>query len=160
MNVDQIRELAEELDQNFYEQNKEDIRAKDAVMQTGMVDAKGDTVNPVGAGHDPLVYKQKFWFLSSVPYLRVNAPKPSMKEHAEKLESVFEGIWLLSQGAVDVWRHMTKSADWSGRGGSKIFHWPGAGGGWGEGRSGGCKRRSFGSFLLFRISGSTPPSPP
>ena len=135
MNETQIRELAEELAQNFAEQSKEDTRAKEAVLQMGMVDAKDDNgkeIKPVGAAHDPLVYKQKFWFLSSVPYLRVNAP-PKMKEHAEKLESGLEGIWLLSQGAVDVWRHMTKGADWSGRGWSKIVTWPGAWGGWEQG---------------------------
>ena len=130
MNETQIRELAEELGQNFAEQSKEDTRAKEAVLQTGMVDAKdGEEVKPVGAAHDPLVYKQKFWFLSAVPYLRVNSPKTEQDAHAEKLEIGLEGAWNLSQGAVDVWRSMVRDADWSGRGWSKLYHWPKA---WGD----------------------------
>ena len=99
MNAEDIKELAEELKTSFAEQSLEDKRAKDAVLQMGLVDAQGKEVKPVGAGHDPMVYKQKFVYLSAIPYLRFNPPKSELAEQAEALENIFEGIWLLSQGA-------------------------------------------------------------
>src|SRR3990170_887607 len=129
METDSILDLAEQLRQEFTEQSLEDKRAKEAVLQFGWVDAQNKEVKPVGAGHDPMVYKQKFSYLSAIPYLRVNAPKPEQADHAEMLENALEGIWLLSQGAIDVWRSMVRSAIWSGRGWSKITCWPAA---WGE----------------------------
>ena len=128
MDAKDIFDFAEELKRDFSEQSTEDIRAKEAVLQMGLVNAKEQT-KPIGAGHDPLVYKQKFWFLSAVPYLRVNSPKTEQDAHAEKLEIGLEGAWNLSQGAVDVWRSMVRDADWSGRGWSKLYHWPKA---WGD----------------------------
>jgi len=129
METDSILDLSEQLSKDFQEQATEDRRAKEAVLQIGWVDAQNKEVKPVGAGHDPMVYKQKFSYLSAIPYLRLNAPKPELADHAEKLENATEGIWLLSQGAVDVWRTMVKNAIWSGRGISKITCWPAA---WGE----------------------------
>ena len=129
MNEQDITELSEKLREDFSEQTLEDKRAKEAVLQMGWVDAQNKEVKPVGAGHDPIVYKQKFSYLSAIPYLRINAPKPEQAGHAEMLENATEGIWLLSQGATDVWRAMVRSATWSGRGWSKITCWPKA---WGE----------------------------
>src|SRR3990167_5667965 len=129
MDNDGIFELARDLEIQFGNQKTEDTRAKDAVLQMGWVDAQNKEVKPVGAGHDPMVYKQKFSYLSAIPYLRVNAPKPELADHAERLENATEGIWLLSQGAIDVWRTMGKNEIWSGRGISKITCWPAA---WGE----------------------------
>jgi len=125
----EIAELAEELKTQYGEQSTEDRRAKEAVLQMGLVDAQGKAVTPVGAGHDPMVYKQKFSYLSAIPYLRVNPPKPEQADHAEMLENALEGLMLLSQGATDVWRSMVRSAIWSGRGWSRIVCWPDA---WGK----------------------------
>src|SRR3990167_11119218 len=129
MNETDIFDLARDLETQFDAQKTEDTRAKDAVLQMGWIDAQKKEVKPVGAGHDPMVYKQKFSYLSAIPYLRVNPPKPEQADHAEMLENALEGIGLLSQGAIDVWRSMVKSAIWSGRGWSKITPWPDA---WGE----------------------------
>jgi len=129
MNNDDIFELARDLEIQFGSQKTEDIRAKDAVLQTGFINAKNEEVVPVGAGHDPMVYKQKFSYLSAIPYLRVNPPKPELADKAEMLENALEGMMALSQGAIDVWRSMVRSAIWSGRGWSKIVCWPDA---WGE----------------------------
>src|SRR3990167_2993929 len=129
MNAEDIKELAEELKTKYQSQSTEDTRAKDAVLQMGLVDAQGKEVKPVGAGHDPMVYKQKFVYLSAIPYLRFNPPKSELAEQAESLENIFEGIWQLSQGATDVWRKMVASAVWSGRGVSKVTCWPAA---WGD----------------------------
>ena len=129
MNADDIAELAKELETTNQPQAAEDKRAKEAVLQMGLIDAQNKEVKPVGAGHDAVVYKQKFSYLSAIPYLRINAPKPELADAAENLENALEGIWLLSQGAVDVWRKMVASAVWSGRGWSKVTCWPAA---WGE----------------------------
>src|SRR3972149_6683837 len=129
METESILDLSEQLSKDFQEQASEDKRAKDAVLQMGWVDAQNKAVTPVGAGHDPMVYKQKFSYLSAIPYLRVNAPKPEQADHAEMLENALEGMMLLSQGATDVWRAMVRSALWSGRGWSKVVCWPEA---WGK----------------------------
>ena len=83
MNADDIRDLADDLAKNFTEQSLEDKRAKDAVLQMGLLNAQNQEVKPVGAGHDAVVYKQKLAYLSAIPYLRVNAPKPEQAGHAE-----------------------------------------------------------------------------
>src|SRR3990167_7594562 len=129
MNETDIFDLARDLETQFDAQKTEDTRAKDAVLQMGWVDAQKKEVKPVGAGHDAMIYKQKFSYLSAIPYLRVNAPKPELADDAEKLENALEGAMLLSQGSTDVWRSMVRSAIWSGRGWSKIVPWPDA---WGE----------------------------
>ena len=130
MDNQDIADLAHDLELQYGNQKTEDTRAKDAVLQMGWVDAQKKEVKPVGAGHDPMVYKQKFSYLSAIPYLRVNPPNPEQADHAEMLENALEGMMLLSQGATDVWRSMVRSAIWSGRGWSKVVHWPDA---WGEG---------------------------
>src|SRR3970040_1945176 len=100
MNNDDIFELARDLEIQFGSQKTEDTRAKDAVLQFGWLDAQKKEVIPVGAGPDPMVYKQKFSYLSAIPYLRVNAPKPELADHAEMLENALEGMMVLSQGAI------------------------------------------------------------
>ena len=92
MNSDDIAELAKELETTNDLQSKEDKRAKEAVLQVGLIDAQNKEVKPVGAGHDAVVYKQKFSYLSAIPYLRVNAPKPELADAAENLENALEGI--------------------------------------------------------------------
>src|SRR3972149_11719173 len=119
METESILDLSEQLSKDFQEQASEDKRAKDAVLQMGWLDTQNKEVKPVGAGHDPMVYKQKFSYLSAIPYLRINAPDPQLADHAEMLENAIEGIGLLSQGATDVWRWMARHAIWSGRGWSK-----------------------------------------
>src|SRR4030067_347109 len=116
MNETDIFDLARDLEIQFGSQKTEDTRAKDAVLQMGWIDAQKKEVKPVGAGHDPMVYKQKFSYLSAVPYLRVNPPKPEQADHAGMLENALEGAMLLSQGSVDVWRAMVRSAICDGRG--------------------------------------------
>jgi len=129
LNTQDIVDLAEELKTQHQAQTNEDKRAKEAILQMGLIDAQGKDVKPVGAGHDPMVYKQKFSYLSAIPYLRMNPPKPEQADHAEMLENALEGMMLLSQGATDVWRAMVRSALWSGRGWSKVVCWPEA---WGK----------------------------
>src|SRR3990167_5690277 len=129
MNETDIFDLARDLETQFGSQKTEDTRAKDAVLQFGWLDAQEKEVTPAGPGHDPMVYKQKFSYLSAIPYLRVNPPKPELADKAEMLENALEGMMALSQGAIDVWRSMVRSAIWSGRGWSKIVCWPDA---WGE----------------------------
>jgi len=129
MNNDDILELANTLDIKLGSQKTEDTRAKDAVLQMGWLDAQKKEVKPVGAGHDPMVYKQKVSYLSAIPYLRVNPPKPELADKAEMLENALEGLMFLSQGSIDVWRTAAKNAIWSGRGPMKVIYWPDA---WGK----------------------------
>ncbi|KKN34495.1 hypothetical protein LCGC14_0792900 [marine sediment metagenome] len=106
MNPKEIEELANYLgNEKFSQQAKNDKLDHDIIRQQHVLEAQKDAkinVVAVGTGYGKLVRSQNFSFLSSRPFIAFNAPRDTLKQHAEFLEAANQGMWKLS-GAYLAW---------------------------------------------------------
>ena len=105
MNPKEIEELATHLGNQFNQQSVNDTLDHAIIRQQHVLDAQKDSkrnVVAVGTGYGKLVRSQNFSFLSSRPFVAFNAPRDTLKEHAEMLEAANQGMWKLS-GAYLAW---------------------------------------------------------
>ncbi len=105
MNPKEIEELAKHLGEQFGQQSKNDKLDHDIIRQQHVIEAQKDSernVVAVGTGYGKLVKSQNFSFLSSRPFVAFNAPRDTLKQHAEFLEAANQGVWKLS-GAYLAW---------------------------------------------------------
>jgi hypothetical protein len=118
MNAKEIEELADHLDKQFDQQGKNDKLDQDIIRQQHVIEAQKDpkrNVVAVGTGYGKLVRSQNFSFLSSRPFVAFNAPRETLKEHAEMLEAANQGVWKLS-GAYLAWLRAIQDVVDIGRG--------------------------------------------
>ena len=106
VNPKEIEELANYLgNEKFSQQSKNDKLDHDIIRQKHVLEAQKDAkinVVAVGTGYGKLVRSQNFSFLSSRPFIAFNAPRDTLKQHAEFLEAANQGMWKLS-GAYLAW---------------------------------------------------------
>ncbi len=105
MNPKEIEELSTHLSNQFNQQAKNDKLDHAIIRQQHVIEAQKDfkrKVVAVGTGYGKLVRSQNFSFLSSRPFVAFNAPRDTLKQHAEMLEAANQGMWKLS-GAYLAW---------------------------------------------------------
>ncbi len=105
MNPKEIDQLAEHLNRQFQQQHLNDKLDHEIIRQQHVIEAQKDksrNVVAVGTGYGKLVRSQNFSFLSSRPFIAFNAPRDTLKQHAEMLEAAVQGMWKLS-GAYLAW---------------------------------------------------------
>ena len=105
MNPKEIEQLADHSEKEFTQQGKNDKLDQDIIRQQHVIEAQKDksrNVVAVGTGYGKLVRSQNFSFLSSRPFVAFNAPRDTLKQHAEMLEAANQGMWKLS-GAYLAW---------------------------------------------------------
>ncbi|KKK66880.1 hypothetical protein LCGC14_2959660, partial [marine sediment metagenome] len=118
MNAKEIEQLADHLDTQFSTQSKNDKLDQAIIRQQHVLEAQKDSkrnVVAVGTGYGKLVRSQNFSFLSSRPFVAFNAPRDTLKEHAEMLEAANQGVWKLS-GAYLAWLRAIQDVVDVGRG--------------------------------------------
>ena len=118
LNAKEIEELADHLDKQFDQQTKNDKLDQAIIRQQHVIEAQKDpkrNVVAVGTGYGKLVRSQNFSFLSSRPFVAFNAPRDTLKEHAEMLEAANQGVWKLS-GAYLAWLRAIQDVVDVGRG--------------------------------------------
>ncbi len=101
----EIEELSTQLEKDFGGQKNNDLLDIGIINQKHVVDAQADArrqVKAVGTGYGKLVTSQNRSFLSSRPFVAFNAPRDTLKAHAEMLEGANQGAWKLS-GAFLAW---------------------------------------------------------
>ncbi|KKL67208.1 hypothetical protein LCGC14_2137290, partial [marine sediment metagenome] len=105
LNAKEIDQLADHLGKQFHQQAENDKLDHQIIRQQHVIEAQKDTkrnVVAVGTGYGKLVRSQNFSFLSSRPFVAFNAPRDTLKQHAEMLEAANQGMWKLS-GAYLAW---------------------------------------------------------
>ena len=133
--VEEITELAEQLEKEFQAQREEDLETRQILHRKGLITTQNTQdklpMDRIVTGYPALIVEQDYSFLTTPPFLRVNPLKPGQERHSEKLETALLGIWKLSQGISNVWLDMVYDFCWAGRGFSKIYPVPAL---WGEGQ--------------------------
>ncbi len=118
MNEKEIDELATHLENEFSDQKKNDQTDKDIIRQQHIIDAQKDKklqVRPVGTGYGKLVSAQNRSYLSAAPFEAYTAPRDTLKEYAEELESAVQSMWGLT-GAWLAWLRSIRDVVDVGRG--------------------------------------------
>jgi len=105
VNPKEIEQLSDYLSKQFTQQGRNDRLDHEIIRQQHVIEAQRDksrNVVAVGTGYGKLVRSQNFSFLSSRPFIAFNAPRDTLKQHAEMLEAANQGMWKLS-GAYLAW---------------------------------------------------------
>jgi hypothetical protein len=126
MDKDDIVTLASDLEKEFQAHKSEDKAALGMVLQSHVVEMQKDNttdIKAVGTGYGALVAKQNFAFLSSLPFVRFNAPDERLANRAEEMEKINIGMWKLSRAYL-AWLEAIRDVCNIGRGWVEILPIP------------------------------------